>query len=153
MNKQDAKRFALALMERAQAAYLTTVDEASFPQVRAMLNLRNKKQWPALAGAFDGHEQDLLIYFSTNTSSAKIAQIRANPRVGVYFCDPPQFHGLMLSGVVEIVTDPQLKRQFWQEGWKVYYPAGVDDPDYTLLRLSPMFAKGWSGPGIFEFEL
>jgi len=153
MDKQEARRFGLALMEKAEAAYLTTIDGNGFPQVRAMLNLRNRKRWPALAGIFDGHQHDLLMYFSTNTSAAKVAHIKANPKVSVYFCDPAQFHGLMLAGIVEIITDQRLKRQIWQDGWEVYYPGGVTDPDYTLLRLLPTLAKGWTGTAPFEFEL
>jgi general stress protein 26 len=140
-------------MERVEAAYLTTVDAMGYPRTRAMLNLRNKRQWGALAPAFEGHEEDLLLYFTTNTSSLKIGQIKANPRVSVYFCDPGQFHGLMLGGDIEIVTDQNLKRGIWQDSWTVYYPLGRDDPDYTILRLAPGFAEGWLGQGRFGFEL
>jgi len=153
MDESEARRFGLALMEKAETAYLTTVGPNGFPQVRAMLNLRNRMLWPALAVVFDGHQRDLLMYFSTNTSSAKVAQIKANPKVSVYFCDPAHFQGLMLAGTIEIITDSQLKRQIWQDGWEVYYPGGVNDPDYTLLRLLPTLAKGWNGERPFGFTL
>jgi general stress protein 26 len=82
-----------------------------------------------------------------------MAQIRANPKVSVYFCNPSQFHGLMLGGEIEVVTDAELKKQIWQDGWEIYYPGGADDPEYTILRLLPAFAKGWSGKGPFGFKL
>ena len=153
MDKRETRQWALMLMETADAAYLTTIDGDGFPQTRAMLNLRNRRQWPALVEVFQGHESDLLLYFSTNTSSAKMTQIRANPKVSVYFCRPGEFHGLMLTGTIEIVTDRPLKRRLWQAGWERYYPHGVDDPDYTLLRLVPAVAKGWNGAGPLGFDL
>ena len=60
---------------------------------------------------------------------------------------------LMLAGIAEIVTDSKLKKQLWQNGWEMYWPGGVDDPEYTVLRLLPAFAKGWSKDGAFEFKL
>jgi len=153
MEGREQREWALRLMERVEAAYLTTVDAMGYPRTRAMLNLRNKRQWGALSPVFEGHGEDLLLYFTTNTSSLKINQIKANPRVSVYFCDPGQFHGLMLGGDIEIVTDHNLKRRIWQEGWEAYYPLGRDDPDYTILRLTPVLAEGWAGPGRFGFEL
>ncbi len=153
MDESEARRFALALIEKAETSCLTTIDSNGFPEVRAMLNLRNRTLWPSLAAVFDGHERDLLMYYSTNTSSAKVAQIKTNPKGSVYFCDPAHSHGLMLAGTIEIVTDQQLKRRIWQDGWEVYYPGGVNDPDYSLLRLSPTFAKGWTGQAPFGFKL
>ncbi len=153
MDEREARRWALALVETADATYLTTMDRDGFPQTRAMLNLRNKRQWPTLSEVFQGHEKDFLLYFSTNTSSAKVAQIKANPKVSAYFCNPAAFHGLMLAGTIELVADQTLKRRIWQEGWEVYYPRGVNDPDYTLLRLLPAVTKGWTGQGPFAFDL
>ena len=153
MDEREARQWALALMETADAAYLTTMDRHGFPQTRAMLNLRNKRQWPTLTEVFQGHEEDFLLYFSTNTSSAKMAQIRANPKVSAYFCNPAAFHGLMLAGTIELVTDQACKRRIWQDGWERYYPRGVNDPDYTLLCLLPTVAKGWHGQGPLGFDL
>ena len=153
MEEKEAKRLGLELMEIAEAAYVTTIDSDGFPQTRAMMNLRNKKQFGALAKVFEEHREDFLVYFTTSVSSAKVQQITANPVVSVYYCNPSKFHGLMLGGEIQVVTDSELKKQIWQEGWEMYYAGGVDDPEYTILRLLPTFAKGWSGEGPFGFEL
>ena len=153
MNKEQAMRFARGLMETSEAAYLTTIGGDGFPQTRAMLNLRNRQQFPTLVELFAAHQDDLLVHFTTNTSSAKMEQIRANPRVSVYFCNPASFHGLMLAGVIQVVADSRLKRDLWQEGWERYYPSGPEDPDHTVLRLAPAVAKGWHGEGRFEFRI
>ena len=145
MNEEQARQFALRLMEKSEAVYLSTVDGAGCPHIRAMLNLRNVRQYPGFAALFAGHDDDLLVYLTTNTSSLKVEQIRANPAVAVYYCEPAEFHGLMLGGKVDIVDDPKLKEAVWQDGWEMYYPSGPADPDNTLLRLLPSVARGWFG--------
>lgn len=141
MDEKEARRLGLELMEISEAAYLTTIDRDGFPQTRAMFNLRRTEQFPDLSGLFDKHRDDFLIYFTTNTSSSKVEQIRTNPRVSVYYCKPDAWRGLMLGGEIEIITDKKIKEKIWQNGWKIYYPTGVYDPDYTVLCLRPILAK------------
>ena len=95
----------------------------------------------------------MLVYFSTNTSSHKLRQIKADPRVSVYYCNPGQFHGLMLSGDIEVIDDSALRQALWNEGWERYYPGGPDDPDHTVLRLRPKRAMGWYNASRFEFGI
>ncbi len=141
MDEKEARRLALELMERSEAAYLTTIDCDGFPQTRAMFNLRRVEQFPDLSGLFDKHRDDFLIYFTTNTSSSKVDQIKTNPRVSVYYCKPGEWRGLMLGGEIEIITDKKIKEKIWQNGWEMYYPDGAYDPDYTVLCLRPILAK------------
>ncbi len=153
MNEDQARRFALGLMALSEAAYLATVDGDAHPHVRAMLNLRNKAQYPKLTALFAEHEDDLLVYLTTNTSSPKVSQVRANPAIAIYYCEPTKFHGLMLGGDVEIVDDPKVREALWQDGWENYYSGGPNDPDHTVLSLRPSVAGGWHGEGKFEFDL
>ncbi|MHC4274922.1 MAG: pyridoxamine 5'-phosphate oxidase family protein [Planctomycetota bacterium] len=153
MTEEEARQFALGLMETSPAAYLASIDSEGFPQIRAMLNLMNHRQYPKLAELFTSDRDGLVVYFTTNTSSEKMRQMEANPKVAVYFCHPEKYHGLMLRGSVEIVSDQRLKHDIWHDGWEQYYPEGPDDPDYTILRLAPTLAKGWHGEGRFEFRV
>lgn len=152
MNEQEALRLAVELMESVEAAFLTTIDGDGFPQTRAMLNLRNARNYPELIGLFSGHRDDFTVFFTTNTSSLKVAQIRANPAVSVYYCCPAEWRGLMLGGRIEIITAPDQKKALWQEGWEMYYPAGPDDPDYAILWLRPMVAKYYHQLNCFQFD-
>jgi len=153
MDEQEIKDAGLTLMSEAKAVYLTTIDEQGFPQTRAMLNLRNEKHYPGLADVFSKHDGDFLLYFTTNTSSAKIRQIKKNPAVCAYFCKPNKFHGFMLSGEIEIINDPHVREMLWQDDWERYYPQGPNDPDHTVLRLIPKKAKGWYRAQTFAFTL
>ena len=153
MDKKEAKRVSLELLASTEAAYVTTIDEEDLPQTRVMFNLRYKEQFPSLMEIFEGHDEDLLVYLATNTSSAKIDQIKANPAGCVFYCNFKEFHSLMLAGKFEIVDNPEIKKELWQDGWEIYYPTGPDDPDYTVLRLFPLKAKGWYKEQAFEFSL
>ncbi|MFX0025732.1 MAG: pyridoxamine 5'-phosphate oxidase family protein [Candidatus Hermodarchaeota archaeon] len=137
MDINQVKKDSLKLIEESKAAYLTTIDSNGAPITRAMFNLRNKLQFPEFSSFFNKQENKFLIYISTNTSSSKVTHIEKNPTINVYFCDPDDFKGVMLGGKVEIVEDKKLKHEIWLDWWTRYYPEGVDDPDYTLLRLNP----------------
>ena len=149
MNEKELKQECLNLMETADAAYVATIGSDGFPYIRMMSNLRNKEQNPGLAELFEQHKEDFMTYFTTCEATAKVEQIKANPSVSVYYSKPSEFHGMMLAGKIEIVTDTNLKKELWQDGWEMYYP----DKKYTLLRLLPDFAKGWYKEGPFEFKL
>ena len=42
----------------------------------------------------------------------------------------------MLTGRMEVLEDSVYKEMIWQEGDTMYYPEGVTDPDYCVLRFT-----------------
>ena len=153
MKPGELKKACVELMETADGAYLSTVGEDGYPHTRFVFNLRNREQFPGQAPLFAQHRDDLTVYVSTNTSSSKICEIKADPRVSIYYCNPKRFRSVMLAGDIEIVDDSEVKKALWNDGWERYYPAGVDDPDYTVLRLFPRRVAGWYESSRFEFTL
>ncbi|GHU82853.1 hypothetical protein FACS189415_4000 [Bacteroidia bacterium] len=61
----------LKVMENSLIVNLTTIDKNGFPSTRAMLNLRNKQQYPHLVVLYEAENKPLTVYLTTNTSSAK----------------------------------------------------------------------------------
>lgn len=143
MTCEQYREKSLELMAEAEVVYVSTIDEEGLPQTRVMFNLRNREQFPSLAPVFEGHDDDFLVYLSTNLSSAKLRQIEANPAACVCFSKPKEFQSLMLAGRMEVVVDKEVKKALWQKGWEVYYPTGPEDPDFAVLRLLPVKAKSW----------
>ncbi|MFB0544181.1 MAG: pyridoxamine 5'-phosphate oxidase family protein [Asgard group archaeon] len=143
MNESELKKFCVELMETAEVLYFTTIDGNGLPYTRAMFNLRNTKYYSSLSKLFKNHQNDLLVYLATNTSSSKIKQIKQNPNACVYYCRavPKDFRGVMLGGKIEIVTDQKVKEEIWQDWWDRYFPKGVEDEDYAVLRLLPKYAE------------
>ena len=142
MDKDFIKK-GLELIKKADAAYLTTIDSNGFPSTRAMLNLKNAKMFPSLARFMDSYDENLTLFFTTNTSSTKVKQIVGNPKVSVYYCDPNSWHGFMCQGEIEIVKDKSIKDALWLEDWIMYYPEGKDSEDYAILRLKPSYVKSY----------
>lgn len=152
MNEQEMREFSNQLMEEAEAAFFTTIDEKGYPHTRAIFNLRNIEQFPTLSKVFTNHKEDLLTYFSTNTSSLKMAHIKKNPAVSVCYCVSKDFRGLTLGGDIEIIQDNRIKEALWLDWWNQYYPKGLEDEDYTILRLLPKTVEIWY-KGKYKFQL
>lgn len=157
MEEKELKQACLNLMETTDVLYLSTIGSDGFPYTRIMSNLRYKKEYPGLVKMFEQHKEDFLVYIVTSGSSVKMKQILDNPKASVHFSfyssKPSEFHSLMLGGEVEEVADKQLKKQLWKDGWEMFWPGGVDDPEYTVLMITPAFARGGYKEKPFEFKL
>lgn len=146
MELTEVKKLSKNMIENSLVAYFSTIDSEGFPTTRALLNTRFKERYPEFSNFYENLDNKYMVYFSTNTSSSKIEHIKKNPKVSVYFCDPESFKGVMFGGDIEIVEDMDIKREFWLERSKRYYPKGLEDPDYTILRFKPK-------RGIFYYKL
>jgi general stress protein 26 len=135
MNLTEKQAECLKVMESLSVVDLTTIDKNGFPSTRAMLNLRNKQEYPNLTALYELEKNPMTVYLITNTSSEKIGEIQQNGNACLYFCNSQAFHGVLLQGTVEIVTDKEFRQKVWQKGWEIYYPEG--DSDYSLLRFVP----------------
>jgi general stress protein 26 len=153
MNKTEARVLGLQLMEVSEMVYLTTLQPDGYPHTRALWNLRNRRMFGRLWPLFREHKDDYLVLLSTGTSSNKVAQIEADPRVCAYYCAPQDSRGLTLIGDAEIVGDMGVKRALWAPEWKFYYPLGVEDPDFTVIGLRPVRAKYYHRLERCEWEL
>lgn len=151
MNIKDVVKIIQA-SESAQIATFGKDETEGFPEIRALLNLANPKKYPRLknkAISVDG--ETLTIYFTTNTSSRKVRQLRANNKACLYFVLPKKFKGVSAIGTIEEVTDQSVKEDFWQTGWYIYYHKGAKDPDYTLLKFTTKFLHCWGDGKIHNF--
>jgi len=111
------------LIDHQGVSFISSVDGNGFPNTKAMLPPRKR-------------EGIKVFYFTTNTSSMRVAQYRTNPKACIYFCDKRFFRGVMLIGTMEVLEDVASKEMIWQEGDTMYYPKGVTDPDYCVLRFT-----------------
>jgi general stress protein 26 len=152
MELEEAKKLSIELMETSKAAVLTTIDDENCPITRAMFNLRNTEQFPEFSEFFKTQESEFIIYISTNTSSSKVEHIKNNPKINIYYYDPENIKGVMFGGEVEIINDLDVKRKIWLDWWDRYYPEGLRDPDYTLLRLNPKTARFYHKLQHVKFE-
>ncbi len=120
-----------ALRESSAVAYVASINEQGFPQIKAMLVLE--------------HESSRTQLFSTTLSSKRAQQFLKNRKASVYYCDGPQFKGALFTGTMEVRTDRETKALLWREGFEVYYPKGVDDPDYCVLAFTAEMVNYYHG--------
>lgn len=67
-------------------------------------------------------EENMLIWFGTNPKSRKVAEIRRNNRVTLYYFDREGPAYVTISGVARLVNDPKEKARRWKDEWKAFYP-------------------------------
>jgi general stress protein 26 len=149
----DVRQICLDLMKSAPACELTTMDPDGFPHTTAMLNLRCAREYPTLAKLHEESGTAFTVYMTTSTQSNKMARMRGNPKVSVFFRDPAGMVGFMLGGAIEIIADQDLKNRVWQKGWTMYYPNGPQGPEYGVIRLQPRVVKGWCRNRAFEIPI
>jgi len=128
---RDSEKTIGNLIDKQSVAYIGSVDSEGYPNVKAMLQPRKR-------------EGIKTIYFSTNTSSMRVSQFRENPKACIYFCDKRFFRGVMLKGTMEVLEDQTFKDMIWREGDTMYYPQGVIDPDYCVLRFTAISGRYYS---------
>lgn len=119
------------LIDKQSTALISSVDADGFPNTKAMLPPRKR-------------EGIKTFYFTTNASSMRASQYRINPKACIYFCDKRFYRGVMLKGTMEVLEDNVSKEMIWQEGDTMYYPKGVTDPDYCVLRFTAESGRFYS---------
>lgn len=123
MRQRNPEQTVGNLIDKQSICYVGSSASDEFPNIRAMFSPRER-------------EGIRILYFTTNLSSRHAAQYRENPKACVYFCDRRFYRGVMLTGTMEVLTDDALRRRIWRDGDAVYYPGGVSDPDYCVLKFT-----------------
>ena len=111
-------------IKEQKTAMISSVDESGFPNTKAMLAPRK----------IDGND----LYFTTNTSSMRVAQYDANEKACVYFYKRGRFSyvGVMLVGTMKVLKEQSVKDEIWRAGDTMFYKNGKTDPDYCVLKFS-----------------
>lgn len=119
------------LADTSASALIGSVDPQGYPEIKAMLAPRKR----------DGISR---FWLTTNTSSLRVAHYRNNPKASIYFFNPSTYKAAMLQGEMEVLEDAASKEMIWQEGDTMYYPKGVTDPDYCVLRFTAKQGRYYS---------
>mgnify|MGYP003623983032 CR=1 FL=1 len=82
-----------------------------------------------------------------------MAQFREHPKASIYFVDRRFFRGVMLKGTMEVLEDAESKEMIWEKGDTMYYPQGVTDPDYCVLRFTVESGRYYSGLKTEDFSV
>lgn len=120
------------ILDDAGTVMLVTRDRSGASHIRPM----------AIAKVDD----DGTIYLSTSIKTHKVDEIQADSRVDLVFQGKVQF--ATVSGTAAIRRDRELVNELWKDSWKLWFPEGKDDPDITILVISPDRGEYWDQSGL-----
>ena len=137
---RDVEKTIGNLIDKCSTSIISSVDSEGFPNTKAMLKVRKRESIKQL-------------YFSTNTSSMRVSQYLKNAKACAYFYDKRFFRGVMLIGTMEVLQDEESRKSIWQVGDRMYYPKGVSDPDYSVLRFTAIKGRYYSNFKSEDFNI
>ena len=95
--------------------------------------------------AYVRREEDC-IYFLTDADSAKDDEIAARPQVNLAFADPSGQNYVSLAGRAAVSNDRARIRELFGTPAKAWWDS-PDDPAIRVLKVTPVDAQYWDGPG------
>lgn len=109
------------IMTVARYCALITLDSSGRPQARTLDPF--------------APDENMVVWLGTNPRSRKVAEIRRNPRVTLYYFDREAQAYVTMSGTARLVNDPKEKARRWKDEWKDFYPDRAKD--YLLIAVRP----------------
>jgi general stress protein 26 len=114
-------------------AYVSVVDSEGYPSVATRSNIKP-----------DGISS---CYFSTGTNDNMAIRIKGNNKGGV--CFRKDGDNVSLVGEFEIIDDMETNRDLWVDWFIDYFPEGVEDPNYCIVRFKTKRISLWID---YEYE-
>ena len=108
-------------MSAARYCALITQDSSGRPQARTL------DPFPP--------DENMVVWLGTNPRSRKVAAIRRNPRVTLYYFDREAQAYVTIYGIARLINDPKAKLKWWKDEWKDFYPDRTRD--FLLIRVTP----------------
>jgi general stress protein 26 len=120
-DRQNLTASAREIMKTARYCALITLDSAGRAQARTM------DPFPP--------DENMVVWLGTNPKSRKVAEIRRNHHVTLYYFDSEGQAYVTISGTARIVNDPREKATRWKDEWKAFYPDR--EKNYLLIAVIP----------------
>jgi general stress protein 26 len=129
-SKAELIKAAKEIMNSTGTCALITQDANGISRVRTMDPFQPKK--------------DLTVWFGTNPTSRKVAQIKNNNSVTLYYRDKDDSGYVMIHGKAILVNDPNAKNKYWKASWKAFYQNKKES--YLLIKVIPIWMEIVSPP-------
>ena len=86
------------------------------------------------------------LWFISSASSHKNAEIKEDESVQLIFSKPSSSQFLSLYGKASIFRDREKIKDLWTPIANAWFEEGKDDPNVTVLKVSPSTAYYWDTP-------
>lgn len=127
----DQQEKVRALIKDTRVAMLTTVD--------------GEGRLVSTPMATQDVEPDGDLWFITERSSEKVANLAHEPRVNVAYSSSSSW--VSVSGRAEVVDDVAKLEELWNTFTGAWLEGGPDNPENVLVRVTADTAEYWDAPG------
>lgn len=83
------------------------------------------------------------LWFFSSASSEHNRNLASDNRVQLFYSNKSNYEFLSLYGEASIIKDKKKAKELWNPMVKTWFQQGVDDPDLTLIKVTPMDAYYW----------
>jgi general stress protein 26 len=123
MKKSELKKIMIDVVKSYPFSNLVTIGPKGIPKGRMMAHLPLGN--------------DMVFWFATSAQSNKVKEITKKKTASVFVYRPTDHSSVCACGAAEIIKDDRLRKKYWNEDWKMFWPEGYKDPDYVLIKLVP----------------
>ena len=121
---------------------LETMSAAKFPMFASM-----DRDQPRLRPVSPVKTEEFTVFVASMRSSGKTEELERNSKVEL--CYLSEAHDqVRITGVAELVTDPRVRRQIWDENPLLRaYLKSIDNPEFILYKVAPQrvrFMREWA---------
>ncbi len=88
-------------------------------------------------------DEDDSLWFFMSRSGDTVTELQGDDQVNVSYADGGSDTYVSVSGIANVVEDPQKKKQLWTKQSAAWFKGGADDPDLALVRVQIEHADYW----------
>jgi len=114
--------------------------------VRVCMFITNEQNTENLSGrpmSISKIDDDGAMWFFTKASSYKVDEIEESKKVSIAITNESSNNYLMIHGSAILVYDKSKMTALWSSILKAWFPLGLDDPDMTLIKVTPNEVNYW----------
>jgi len=114
--------------------------------VRICMFITNEKDDENISGrpmAISKIEDDGTMWFFTKASSTKSDEIEMSKKVSIAIANESSQNYLMVHGAAILVNDKNKMEELWNSIMTAWFPLGLEDPDMTLIKVTPTEVNYW----------
>ena len=83
------------------------------------------------------------LWFFSKRSSEKNQEIASDNRVQLFYASKGSAEYLSVYGDAEIIIDKLKAEELWSSIAKAWFPGGVDDPEVSIIKVTPVDSYYW----------
>jgi general stress protein 26 len=87
------------------------------------------------------------LWFFSDINSDKNREITNDKRVQLFYSHPGKSSYVVVNGNAEIVIDREKTEEIWSPMVKAWFKEGKDDPNISILKVTPTSAYYWDTDG------